>query len=290
MSSPLSCRILAGLLLRVVLLVVGPTVADRLSVNPYNIPMGGGTCGPGTLVQATGCGVGSPGTPVTPGSPPPVCANVAPPGYPGPVIAMQSHDPDGDCYIITCPGNMVLNAADVCMRPEGMEGPLLPTVPCHWRPLCADDAPPDYAGPVIQGQSLVRCGQCFEGTVCADDALHCHAGPVISMQSTDPGALCYELPSYGCSASSDPVMWYGLEELPPITLIDTCWLGLAPTTMAVLFRRASRATPLLFAILSSKVLIPLGPLPRLRRRPRAREAGSRVRRRVVCETAPKGNI
>ena len=125
---------------------------------------------------------------------PPLCADVAPAGYLGTVIPMQSADPNASCFV-------ALGALCADVAPAGYLGTVIPmqsadpNASCFVAPgaLCADVAPAGYVGIVIPMQSSNPVGACFERPppLCANVAPPGYVGTVILMQSSNPAEACH---------------------------------------------------------------------------------------------------
>ena len=134
-----------------------------------------------------------------------LCANVAPPGYAGTVIPMQSINPSAPCFLPPPP--LCANVA-----PPGYLGTVIPmqssnpVAPCFVPPLCEDVAPAGYLGTVIPMQSVDPYASCFvrPGALCADVAPAGYVGVVIPMQSVNPSAACFVPPPSLCADVAPP--------------------------------------------------------------------------------------
>ena len=76
----------------------------------------------------------------------------------------------------------------------GAWGAWAPPCPVPAEGLCRDDAPPDFAGTIVEMQDTEPCADCFDGTVCEGDVPSCYDGAVTPVQDTDPDAACFECP------------------------------------------------------------------------------------------------
>ena len=187
--------------------------APPLNINPYGIPMGGGSCTPGSMWHASGCG-GSPGT--VPGTTPtendsplcpvyappghsnllssqdvrcrPACADTIPPGHQGQVVDVQSTNSNAPCYTPPmCSDSYPLGFLGTIIPIQSTD----PNAACYLAPMCRGQAPPGYLGRIIPVQSTYPGGDCYLPPVCADIALPGYLGQIIPVQNTDPNAMCY---------------------------------------------------------------------------------------------------
>ena len=90
---------------------------------------------------------------------PDLCANVAPPGYLGQIIPMQSIDSGAACYE-SCLGNKVSDVLGGCVCPTGMTDPDADNT-CTWPDLCENVAPPGYLGTIIPMQNIDSGAVCY---------------------------------------------------------------------------------------------------------------------------------
>ena len=153
--------------------VVPALAAPPLNLNPYSVILGGGTScgGPGLVV--VGCA-----PPASTSANPSLCANVAPPGYLGPIIPMQRTDSTAPCYDGTpCAGNQISDGLGGCVCPTGMTDPDGDGV-CEPLPPCPGNQVRDSLG------------------VCVCDTIVTPHGPV-NMTDPDGDGVCEPPPCVG---------------------------------------------------------------------------------------------
>ena len=180
--------------------------APPLNINPYGIPMGGGSCTPGSVWYADGCaGVPRPviEQPLCPVYAPPghsnllssqdvrcrpACADTIPSGHQGQVVDVQSTNSNAPCYTPPmCSDSYPLGFLGTIIPIQSTD----PNAACYLAPMCRGQAPPGYLGRIIPVQSTYPGGDCYLAPVCADIALPGYLGQIIPVQNTDPNAMCY---------------------------------------------------------------------------------------------------